>query len=95
MKTKSEWTKKKIYTFLIVLEVFLLVISEILDAIWSISNIELVNNIGLVVLVLPIWLLLFNLRKEKLKPFLKFLVKFFFIVFSISLPVSLVLMLID
>ena len=95
MNTKNESTKKIVYTFLIALEIVLLIISEILDTILHISNIELVNNIGLVVLALPIWLLLFNLRKENLKPFLKFLAKFFFIVFSIALPISLVLMLID
>lgn len=95
MKAKKEWTKKKTYTFLIALEVFLLVTSEILDAVWNISNIELVNNIGLLILALPIWLLLFNLRKEKLNPFFKFAVNFSFFIFSIALPISLVLMLID
>lgn len=92
---KKEWTKKEKYTFLVALEVFLLAISEILDKIWQVSHIEFVNNIGLFVLALPLWLLLFNLRKEKLNLFFKFLVNFSFFTFSIALPAALVLMLID
>ena len=78
--------KQKKYRILLITEVVLMIISGILDSVWHISEYPFSNNMGLLILMFPIWLFLFWLRKENLKPIAKVFVYFCFIVLTVLAP---------
>lgn len=82
--------KKQKYRILLKTEVVLIIIAEILDSVWHLSEYQFSNDIILLVLVFPIWLFLFWIRKENLKPILKVFVYFCFILLTVAVPLTFV-----
>lgn len=82
--------KQKKYRILPKIEVVFIIIAEILDSIWHLSEYRFSNDIILLILVFPIWLFLFWLRKENLKPIAKVFVYFFFILLTVTVPLTFV-----
>lgn len=82
--------KQKKYRILLITEVVLIIIAEILDSVWHLSEYRFSNDIILLVLVFPIWLFLFWIRKENLKPIAKVFVYFCFILLTVAVPLTFV-----
>lgn len=82
--------KKQKYQILLKTEVVFIIIAEILDSVWHLSEYQFSNDIILLILVFPIWLFLFWLRKENLKPIAKVFVYFFFILLTVAVPLTFV-----
>lgn len=80
--------RKKRYRILIAIEVVLFVLAEVLDSIWHLSQNQKSNDIILLILVIPMWLFLFFLRQEELKPVSKAIVYFIFILLTVAVPLT-------
>ena len=83
--------KKQKYRILLKIEAVLIIIAEILDSVWHLSEYQFSNDIILLALVFPIWLFLFWIRKETLKPILKVCVYFCFVLLTIAVPLTFII----
>lgn len=80
--------KQKKYKILISFIVLLIIVFELLNYYYQISQISWLSNIYLIVLGVLIWIFLWFLKKEKLKSFAKIIINYFFILVSVAWPLA-------